>query len=123
MKPCALDRIRLRGLRMRCIIGVQPWERQILQEVTIGLTLLLNTQPAGVSDHLGETVDYKQLTKQLIAMVEGSSFQLVEAMAERIAALALDFSGKIAEVRVRVDKPGALRFARTVGVVIRRQRD
>lgn len=118
MKP---DRIVIRDLRLRCIIGVEPWERKTLQEVEIQITLDTRLRKAGKSDDLAKTINYRTLTKQIIALVEGSAFQLVEALAQAIADLCLK-ERRVRGVKVRVEKPGALRFARTVGVVIRRTR-
>lgn len=115
------DRIRVRKLKARCIIGLQAWERTTLQEVVIDYDLFLDLAPAGVRDAIDHTVNYRTLTKRILAEVEASSFQLVEAMAERIAALCLE-DPRVRETRVRVSKPGALRFAAEVGVEICRGR-
>lgn len=115
------DRILVRNLRLRCVIGVQEWERRVQQEVLLNLVLHVSTAVAGASDAIADTVDYKALAKRIIGEVEHSSFQLVEALAERIAALCLA-DGRVAEVEVAVEKPGALRFAESVGVAIRRGR-
>lgn len=121
MEQQGRDRIRVRKLRARCVIGIQAWERTTMQEVVIDYDLWLDLAPAGHSDAIDDTVNYRTLTKRILAEVEGSGYQLVEAMAERIAQLCLD-DPRVREARVRVDKPGALRFAASVGVEIRRGR-
>ncbi|MBF0110604.1 MAG: dihydroneopterin aldolase [Magnetococcales bacterium] len=116
-----MDRIDIRDLHLRCIVGIREWERRTLQDVMISLTLFTDLAPAGASDRIEETVDYKTLTKAIIRLVEDSSFQLIETLAAAIARLALG-DARIFSVRVTVDKPGALRFARSVGVTIERDR-
>ena len=116
-----VDRIHIRDLHLRCIIGVQEWEREVLQDVRIHVVLHLDLSQAGKSDRIEETVNYKTLTKAIIAMTEHSRFFLVETLAEKIAALCLG-DERVKRVKVTVEKPGALRFARSVGVTLRRDR-
>ena len=117
-----LDRIDIRDLMMRCVIGVNEAERREKQDVTICITLFAHLRRAGRTDDIADTVDYKAIKKKVIVMVERSSFFLVERLAERIAEICLEDAG-VLRVRVRVAKPGALRFARTVDVTIVRERD
>ncbi|MBF0163636.1 MAG: dihydroneopterin aldolase [Magnetococcales bacterium] len=117
----ACDQIFIRDLLARCIIGIQEWERHTVQDVVIQLELTTDTAQAGASDRIADAVDYKTLTKKIIAHVEASSCQLVEALAEQIATLCLEHP-RVEAARVSVEKPGALRFARTVGVSILRRR-
>jgi len=112
-----LDAIHVRDLRLRCIVGVYPHERREKQDVTIQLALYADLRAAGASDDLADTVDYKSIKKAVVAAVEGSSYKLVEALAQRVADVCLSHAG-VRRVRVLVEKPGALRFARTVGVEI-----
>lgn len=114
-----LDRIHVRDLLLRCIIGVNDEERRDKQDVNINITLWADLRVAGQSDCIDDTVDYRAIKKRVIAMVEDSSFLLVERLAERISEVCLE-SPLVARVRVLVEKPGALRFARTVGVEIER---
>jgi len=116
-----MDRIYIEGLALRCVIGVFPEERREVQELLIDITLDTDLTRAGVTDDLADTVDYGTLKKRVRSFVENSEFQLIEALAEGIAALCLE-EPKVTDVRVRVDKPGALRFVRTVAVEIERQR-
>ena len=114
---CTLDQIHIRDLLLRCVIGIYGEERREKQDVTINITLYADLRKAGRTDAIDDTVDYKAIKKQVIALVEESSFFLVERLAERIAELCLENS-RVMQVRVRAAKPGALRFARTVEVEI-----
>jgi FolB domain-containing protein len=116
-----MDRIYIRDLALRCMIGVFPEERREKQDVVINIVLECDHRPAARSDRLEEAVDYKALKKKIVALVEASQFYLVEALAERIAAGCLE-NPKVARATVTVDKPGALRFARSVGIEITRER-
>ncbi len=117
------DRVFVQGLELYCVIGVQPWERQVMQRVRIDLEVETDCRPAGAADDPALALDYKAVSKRVQHLVEGSAFQLVEALAERIAdAVLADFAGADA-VRVRVAKPGAVRFAESVGVGIERRRE
>jgi len=115
------DRIHIRDLALRCIVGIEPEERRERQDVLINITMHADLRWAGRTDDIADTVDYKAVKLAVIAEVEGSSYYLVERLAERIAEICLSHSG-VAAVRVLVEKPGALRFARTVGVEVFRER-
>ncbi len=117
-----LDEIHIRDLQFRCIVGVYEDERREKQDVVAQITLYLDLRSAGQSDDMNDTVDYKALKKQILGMAEQSSFRLVEALAQHIADICLKYD-RVQQVAVAVDKPGALRFARTVGVQIFRDRD
>lgn len=119
----ASDRIHVRDLHLRTVIGVQEWERETLQDVVIDLEIATDLSRAARSDDLADTVDYRALTKRVIAHVEASKFGLLEGLAGSIARLALDDFPAIDAVTVRVDKPGALRFSRSVAVEITRTRE
>lgn len=117
-----LDRIYIRDLHLRCIIGIYEEERREKQDIVINVTLYADLREAGRSDRIEDTVDYKAIKKRLISMVEQSCCFLVEHLAQRIAAVCLD-DARVQRVVVTVDKPGALRFARSVAVEITRDRD
>ncbi len=117
-----LDQIHIRDLGFRCIIGIYEDERREKQDVVINLTLWADLRQACVSDNISDTVDYKALKKRILAMVETSQFFLVEALAQAIADICLS-NERVQQVKVLVEKPTALRFARTVGVEILRNRD
>ncbi len=113
------DRLVIRNLRVRGIIGINDWERKNRQDILINLTLEVDTSAAVKSDDVEDSLNYRSLTKEVIRFVEASSFNLVEALAEGVAAVCVrDFGAT--RVRVRVEKPGALRFAESVGVEIDR---
>jgi dihydroneopterin aldolase/D-erythro-7,8-dihydroneopterin triphosphate epimerase len=115
------DRIEIKDLLIRAIIGINDDERENRQDVVINMALSTDARAAGRSDDISDAVNYRTLTKQVIALVERSRFFLVEKMAEEIAALCLD-DERVSKVVVSVEKPGALRFARSVGVTIERSR-
>jgi D-erythro-7,8-dihydroneopterin triphosphate epimerase len=119
--PHPLDQIHIRDLLLRCIVGVFPEERRTKQDVMINITLYADLSAACRSDQLKDTVDYKTIKQAVIAEVESSECQLVEHLAERIANICLK-DQRVHRARVRLEKPGALRFARSVGVEIVRER-
>ena len=112
-----MDRIFLRDLCLSCIIGVNDWEREVRQEVKIDLDLELDLSEAGRTDDLDLTTDYKGVRDRIETLVTQSRFFLVEALAEGIARACLA-ERRVQRVSVRVEKPGALRGVRTVGVEI-----
>jgi FolB domain-containing protein len=114
------DRIDIRGLSVRTIIGVNEWERTERQEVIVDLSLFADLRRAGKSDDLQDTVNYRSIAKAVIEHVESARRFTVEALAEDVAALCLREAG-VRRVRVRLEKPGAIRFARSVGVEIERE--
>lgn len=117
-----VDRIHIRDLELRCIVGIFPEERCEKQDVRINLTLACDCAPAAASDRIEDAVDYKGIKKRVRTMVEASDFGLIETLADRIAAICLEHP-RVAQATVCVDKPGALRFARSVAVEITRARD
>ena len=112
------DEVRIKDLSLRCVVGVFPEERRKKQDVVIQVRLETDLDLASRSDDLKDTVDYKGVKKRIVAMVEASSFFLIERLAGRVAEICLD-DPKVRAVEVEVEKPGALRFARTVSVVVR----
>ena len=117
-----MDRIHIKDLQARCIIGINPDERREKQDVLINIILSTDTRKAGLSDRFEDAVDYRAVKKKVIAMAEASEFFLVEALAERIAKICLE-NPEVLQVQVLVEKPTALRFARSVGVEITRGRE
>jgi dihydroneopterin aldolase len=115
------DRIFLRGLTCECIIGFIDWERRVKQTVVLDLELPVDCRGAAVSDLVADTLDYKKVAKRVQAFVAASEFHLVETLAHRLA-LALIAEFTLEWVRVTVNKPGAIRNSRDVGVVIERTR-
>ena len=116
------DRILIKDLLIRGIIGIHDWEREKKQDILINVEMEADCQPAGLSDDFRDAVDYRAVTKSIISLVEGSSFFLVEKMAEEVAMICLENS-RVTTARVRVEKPGAVRFSRSVGVEVERSRD
>lgn len=115
------DRIFLRGLTAECIIGFIEWERRVKQTVVVDLELPVDCRRASVSDDVADTVDYKRVAKRVLAYIEASEFKLVETLAHRLAMLLLEEFG-LEWVRISLNKPGAIRSSRDVGVVIERNR-
>jgi 7,8-dihydroneopterin aldolase/epimerase/oxygenase len=115
------DRIFLRGLTTQCIIGFIDWERLTPQTIVIDLELPCDCARAAVNDSVADTVDYKRVAKRVLAWVADSKFHLVESLAHGLAMMLLsDFP--LQWVRVSVNKPGAIRHSRDVGVSIVRRR-
>lgn len=121
MTTRAGDKIFLRGLEVECIIGFIDWERRVKQRVQIDLELPVDCTRAAQSDDVVDTLDYKSVAKRVIAFVEASQFMLVETMAHRMAMLILE-EFDIEWVRISINKPGAIRGSRDVGVAIERTR-
>lgn len=115
------DRIFLRGLTAECIIGFIEWERRVKQTVVVDLELPVDCRRASVTDDVADTVDYKRVAKRVLAYIEASEFKLVETLAHRLAVLLLE-QFALEWVRISVNKPGAIRNSRDVGVVIERSR-
>ena len=115
------DTIFLRGLAVECIIGFIDWERRVKQTVVIDLELPVDCRHAAVRDEVADTLDYKRVAKRVIAFVETSEFKLVETLAHRLALLVLEEFG-MEWIRVAVNKPGAIRGSRDVGVSLERTR-
>ncbi|MHC4321992.1 MAG: dihydroneopterin aldolase [Planctomycetota bacterium] len=120
--PAYNDKIHIRDLALRCIIGINQDERTERQDVIINVILFTDTRKAGQTDVLDDSVDYKIVKKAILSLVENSEFLLIEKLAEEIAKVCLDDS-KVQKVNVTVDKPGALRYTRSVAVEIVRTRE
>ena len=116
-----MDTIYLHELKIDTVVGIWEWERRIRQTVVIDLEMGADIRKAAASDSIDDTLNYKAVAKRVQQFVSESSFQLVETMAERIAGLILDEFG-VPWVSVKVNKPGAIRGARDVGVKVRRER-
>jgi FolB domain-containing protein len=117
-----MDRILISDLSARCIIGINEEERREKQDVVINLVVFADLGKAAKSDRFEDSVDYRALKKKILNMVESSKYYLLEALAESIAKICLEQPG-VMQIQVRVDKPSALRFARSVGVEIERKRE
>jgi D-erythro-7,8-dihydroneopterin triphosphate epimerase len=117
-----VDRIVIKNLLVRAIVGVNPDERTNLQDILINISMWADFGAAAASDAIEDAVNYRTVTKAVIAHVEQSKPMLVERLAHEIAGVCLDTDKRIQEVEVGVEKPGALRFAESVGVIVHRKR-
>jgi FolB domain-containing protein len=117
-----MDFIEIDNLRLRCIIGFSPHERKDKQDVVISLRLGTDTRKAGETDNPDDAFNYRTVTKAVIGHIESSSYYLLEALAAAVARICVVEHGA-AYAQVRVHKPGALRFADSVGIVIERTPD
>jgi dihydroneopterin aldolase len=116
------DRVFIEALEIECLIGIYDWERTVRQNVVLDIEMAFdNRVPAG-SDAIEHTLDYKAVSKRLMQFVGDSSYGLVETLAEQCAAIILN-EFNVAWVRLKLAKPGAVRGARSVGVIIERQRN
>ena len=115
------DRIFLHGLSAECIIGFIDWERRVKQTIVLDVEMPVDCARAAASDDVADTLDYKKVAKRLIAFVGGSEFKLVETLAHRCALLILAEFG-VEGVRRWVNKPGAIRGWKDVGVAVLRTR-
>ena len=114
-----MDKVFIENLEIETIIGIFGWEREVKQIVRISLEMSFDISNAGKSDNIDDALDYKKIGKSIVNLVENSSFFLVEKMAEEIASLVLK-NEQIEEIKLRVEKPGALRGSKSVGVEILR---
>ena len=112
-----MDTIFLAGLTTDCIIGIWEWERRVKQKVVIDLEMAADIRRAAASDAIEDTLDYKRVAKRILQFVGDSEFQLVETLTERIARVIVTEFG-VAWVRVRLNKQGAIRGSRDVGILI-----
>lgn len=119
----SLDRIHIKDLSVQGIIGVNPDERVNQQEILVNVTMWADTRPAAASDDIADAVNYRTINKALIAHIEGGEPMLVERLVAELAEICLDADDRVREVEVTVEKPGALRHARSVGITIRRARE
>ncbi len=115
------DRIFLHGLTADCIIGFIDWERRVRQTVVVDLEMPVDCAHAAISDEVADTLDYKKVAKRALEFIRGSEFKLVETLAHRLALVILAEFG-VEWVRISLNKPGAIRNSRDVGVMIERTR-
>jgi FolB domain-containing protein len=117
-----MDKVIIKELLARGILGVRDWERKRAQDILINLTLFTDTKRAGETDSLEDCVNYSTMSKKILAHAESAARLTVEALANDLAKICLEDKG-VQKVIVRVEKPGAVRFAGSVGVEIERSRD
>ena len=117
-----MDQILITDLLAHGIIGVNDWERENPQDILINIVLFADIKQAGDSDNLLDSVNYRTVAKKVLAHAETAKRFTVEALASDLARLCLEEPG-VQKVRIRVEKPGAVRFSRSVGVEIERTRE
>jgi len=113
------DRVLIEGLEVRTVIGIYDWEREIRQTVRLDLEMAWDISRAAQTDSIEDTLDYKAVSKRLIAFVESSSFGLIESLAEHCADIVLHEFG-VPWLRLKMSKPGAVRGSENVAVLIER---
>jgi dihydroneopterin aldolase len=114
-----MDVVFIEDLRIETVIGIYDWERKIRQTVALDLEMAFDNRKPAASDKIVDTLDYKAVSKRLIAFVEAAHFELVETLAERCAAIVRDEFG-VAWLRLKLSKPGAVTGSKAVGVIIER---
>lgn len=115
------DKVFIEGLEIDTLIGIYDWERRIRQTLVFDIEMAFDNRVPAASDDIALTLNYKDVSKRLVEYVSESGFGLVETLAERCAAIILEEFG-VAQVRLKLSKPGAVRGARAVGVVIEREK-
>ncbi len=118
-----LDKVFIRDLLVRGILGINPEERVKRQDILINVTMWADTRPAAQSDDIADAVNYRTVAKAIIDHIETGEPYLVERLVQEIADICFATAVGVQAVEVSVEKPGALRFARTVGVSIFRTRE
>jgi dihydroneopterin aldolase/D-erythro-7,8-dihydroneopterin triphosphate epimerase len=116
------DQIFIRDLMVRGIVGINPEERKNRQDIVVNVTLWADTRPAGASDAVVDTVNYRTVAKAIIAHIEQGQPYLVEKLAADLVHLCFETDARIQAVELSVEKPGAVRFAASVGVALSRTR-
>ncbi|MBO9717409.1 MAG: dihydroneopterin aldolase [Pseudoxanthomonas sp.] len=114
-----MDKVFIEGLEIEALIGIYDWERRIRQTLRFDLEMGFDNRKPAASDAIADTLDYKAVSKRLVDFVGQSDFGLVETLAERCAALVIAEFG-VPWLRLKLSKPGAVRGAQAVGVVIER---
>lgn len=116
-----MDRVIIKDLLVRGIIGINDWEREKPQDILINITLFADLRKAGETDDIAHSINYRTIAKKSMEKAETAKRLTVEALADDIARLCLEEKGVI-KASVRVEKPGAVRFARSVGVEVERNK-
>ena len=114
-----MDTVFLRELRAATVIGVYDWERRVRQTVVLDLEMAADNRRAAASDAIDDALDYAAIAARVLSYIEGSDFQLIETLAERVAELVMAEFG-VSWLRLTLCKPGAVAAARDVGVSIER---
>lgn len=117
-----MDKVFIEALEIDAVIGIYDWERRVRQTLSFDIEMGFDNRIPAASDDIADTLNYKAVSKRLIQYVEASRFGLVEALAEECARIILD-EFPVRNLRLKLSKPGAVRGARAVGVIIERSRD
>ena len=116
-----VDKVFIEGLEIEALIGIYDWERRIRQTLVFDVEMAFDNRKPAATDDIADTLNYKDVSKRLIDFVSQSEFQLVETLAERCVEIVLrEFD--VAHVRLKLSKPGAVRGAKAVGVIVERSR-
>jgi dihydroneopterin aldolase len=117
-----MDKVFIEGLEIEALIGIYDWERRIRQPLVFDVEMSFDNRKPAATDDIADTLNYKDVSKRLIDFVSQSDFQLVETLAERCVEIVLrEFD--VAHVRLKLSKPGAVRGAKAVGVIVERSRE
>ena len=116
-----MDHVFIEGLEIDALIGIYDWERRVRQTLVFDIEMAFDNRVPAATDDIAHTLNYKAVSKRVIAYVQASEFGLVETLAERVAQIILD-EFDVRRLRLKLSKPGAVRGARAVGVVIERSR-
>jgi dihydroneopterin aldolase/D-erythro-7,8-dihydroneopterin triphosphate epimerase len=119
----SLDQIHIKDLLVSGILGINPDERVDPQGILVNATMWADTRPAARSDDIEDAVNYRTITKRLIAHIEQGEPMLVERLVAELVDICFDSDDRVAAVEMTVEKPGALRYARSVGITIHRARE
>jgi len=114
-----MDIVFIRDLQIETVIGIYDWERKVKQIISLDIDMASDIRKAAASDNIEDTLSYKTVAKRLIAFVEQSEFELVEALAEKICEIIIE-EFNVPWVRLTLNKPGAVRGSKSVGVMIER---
>jgi len=114
-----MDIVFLRELQIDTVIGIYDWERKVRQTISLDIDMATDIHKAATTDNIDDTLSYKTVAKRLIEFVKVSEFELVEALAEKICSIIIE-EFKVPWVKLTLSKPGAVRGARAVGVIIER---
>ena len=117
----AVDKLELRGLEVRCVIGDLPTERDREQVLTLDVTLACDLSAVCASDRVEDTVDYAVLAETIRDALRQARFRMIESAASRVAAVCLE-APRVSEVWVRIAKPGAVAGLREAAVELVRRR-
>lgn len=119
MDTAGMDRVFIEGLEIEALIGIYDWERRIRQPLVFDIEMAFDNRIPAATDAIADTLNYKAVSNRIVEYVSQSSFELVETLAERVAQIVITEFG-VQRVRLKLSKPGAVRGARAVGVMIER---